>query len=388
MVHPLHIRGARIWNGRKAVDRDLFTDGERFSAERHPNAQTVDLEGCTLYPGMVNAHDHLELNHYPRSKFREVHDNAHQWGDDMNTRLNEEPYCSLRAYPLEDRCFIGGLKNLLCGATTVIHHNPPHRCLFRHDFPVWVYRHYGWAHSLHFSSAQEIRDSFRRTPADGLWFIHLAEGTDSVAASEYQRLKALGCISPKTVLIHGVGLTTADIADAASRVRALVICPTTNRYLLNAIANIKAWVDAGGKYAIGSDSRLTSASDLTQEFLAAKHELYGQGLIDDRGLEPNLLAAKPFMPGSAADFFIPTNPGWNRKSTALVVKGGIPQIGDPSVMRKFTHIRTVEAQLDGKPKAIHRSLAQRVHHCRLKESGLEVGALPKGKWFSFIWQRA
>ncbi len=388
MVQPLHIRGAHIRNGKQEVAQELFTDGERFSAERHPNALTVDLEGSTLYPGLVNAHDHLELNHYPRSKFRETYDNARQWGEDMNARLNEEPYRSLRAYPLEDRCFIGGLKNLLCGATTVIHHNPPHKCLFRPDFPVRVYKNYGWAHSLRFSTEQEIRDSFQRTPPDGLWFIHLAEGTDSVAASEYQRLKALGCISPKTVLIHGVGLTQEDIGDAAPRVRALAICPTTNRYLLNAVANIKAWVDAGGKYAIGSDSRLTSAGDLTHEFPSLIDELDKQGIMDDRGLETNLFTTDPFAPGAAADFFIPGHPGWNRKFTALVVKGGLPQIGDPAIMRKFTHIQTVEAQLDGKLKAIQRSLARRIHQCGLKETGLEVEAPPKGKWFSFIRQQA
>src|SRR5512145_962131 len=60
----------------------------------------LDLGGQTVFPGLINAHDHLELNHYPRSKFRTVYDNAHQWGEDMNARLDSEPYKSLRAYPL------------------------------------------------------------------------------------------------------------------------------------------------------------------------------------------------------------------------------------------------------------------------------------------------
>src|SRR5207237_10820947 len=36
----------------------------------------VDLDGAFVLPGLVNAHDHLELNHYGRLKFRETHENA------------------------------------------------------------------------------------------------------------------------------------------------------------------------------------------------------------------------------------------------------------------------------------------------------------------------
>ncbi|HVU13587.1 MAG TPA: hypothetical protein VHD90_20045, partial [Phototrophicaceae bacterium] len=139
---PLYIQNAAIYNGKleNSFDqRDLFTT-DIVVAECPKDALTVDLSGYTIFPGLVNAHDHLELNHYPRTKFRERYDNASQWSADVNARLNESPFKELRAYPLEDRCFIGGLKNLLCGATTVAHHNPPHKYLFRTDFPVRVLR--------------------------------------------------------------------------------------------------------------------------------------------------------------------------------------------------------------------------------------------------------
>src|SRR5690606_9331213 len=143
MTVNLHIKNARIWDGSQTVERDLYTAKGRIVAQPASDALVVDLEGYTIFPGLINAHDHLELNHYPRSKFRDRYDNAHQWGEDMNARLDTEPYKSLRAYPLWDRLFIGGLKNLLCGATTVAHHNPPHKELWRKDFPVRVLRKYG-----------------------------------------------------------------------------------------------------------------------------------------------------------------------------------------------------------------------------------------------------
>jgi cytosine/adenosine deaminase-related metal-dependent hydrolase len=377
------IRNAQIWDGQQTIQRDLYTAGGRIVNQPASGARVVDLDGYTIFPGLINAHDHLELNHYPRSKFRAVYDNAHQWGEDMNARLDTEPYKSLRAYPLKDRLFIGGLKNLLCGATTVAHHGPPHKPLFARDFPVRVLKQYGWAHSLHFNTEQEIIASYRKTPQDWPWFIHLAEGTDAVAASEYRRLKALGCVGPNTVIVHGVGLTEADIADATSRIRGLVWCPTTNHYLLGQTAPVDQW---GQKAVLGSDSRLTAAGDWLDELRGGS----AAGLLHDPDHWPMLLtraasvlglsAAGHLKPGARADWWIGGS-SWTRDQVALIVQGGSPRIGDPRIMAKFPQVPTVAATLDGAPKAIHIDLARRIHHCTLKEPGLTVDALPKKRFW-------
>ncbi|MCA0453497.1 MAG: hypothetical protein LCI00_05945 [Chloroflexi bacterium] len=415
MVRPLHIRGAHIWDGSKTVQRDLYTNGDRISAVPVADAQVIDLDGYTIFPGLINAHDHLELNHYPRSKFRERYDNAHQWGEDMNARLNDEPYKSLRAYPLWDKLFIGGLKNLLCGATTVAHHNPPHKELWRKDFPVRVLKQYGWSHSLHFSTDEEVVRSYRSTPKDWPWFIHLAEGTDDVAAGEYQRLKALGCIGVNTVIIHGVGLDSVDVVKAqvdavgtyntghGSQIP-VVWCPTTNIFLLDKTGHARMGWNTG--IFLGSDSRLTADGDLLDELKFAS-EYYGKGQLTFTGYEialsmvttPNLRwhhvlknAVAPLRAVEYADFVIindienPSKKLCNsrRADLALVVKGGVPQIGDPELMARFTGTRTVDATLDGKPKAIHIELAKRIHANSLKEAGLEVDVVPKRKLFQFI----
>lgn len=384
MVQPLHIKNAHIWDGNETVQRDLYTTDVVVDTPAN-GALTVDLDGYTIFPGLINAHDHLELNHYPRSKFRDKYDNAHQWGEDMNARLDTEPYKSLRAYPLWDKLFIGGLKNLLCGATTVAHHNPPHKELWRKDFPVRVLRKYGWAHSLHFSTDAEIVESYRSTPKDVPWFIHLAEGTDDVAAGEYQRLKALGCIDRNTVIVHGVGLDEYDTV-----IKGIVWCPSTNQYLLDNTIDAY-WIATGYcvPVAIGNDSRLTADGDLLDELRAASQLI---GAVWSIG----------FVTWSAGDVLNAPKTGLldvnffadyvaiehadddgeklctsRRADLALVVKGGVPQIGDPDVMAKFPHIQTVAATLDGKPKRIQLDLARRIHQNKLKEPGLDVEMLPK-----------
>ena len=67
----------------------------------------VDVDGAFVLPGLVNAHDHLELNHYGRLKFRDSYENASQWIDDMRPRLREDPVIlEGRAEPTADRAAI------------------------------------------------------------------------------------------------------------------------------------------------------------------------------------------------------------------------------------------------------------------------------------------
>src|SRR3954447_27047566 len=87
--------------------------------------RVVDLNGAIVFPGLINAHDHLELNHYGRLKFRDRYVNVSAWVDDMRPRLKSDGGIRAgRSHALRHRLFIGGLKNLLSGVTTVAHHNP------------------------------------------------------------------------------------------------------------------------------------------------------------------------------------------------------------------------------------------------------------------------
>src|SRR5579872_5335260 len=96
-----------------------------IGAEPKSGDHVVDMNGSFVFPGLINAHDHLELNHYGPLKRRERYANATDWIDDLSPALkDDETIRRNAAYPLGDRLFIGGLKNILAGVTTVAHHNP------------------------------------------------------------------------------------------------------------------------------------------------------------------------------------------------------------------------------------------------------------------------
>src|SRR5262245_29324729 len=46
----------------------------------------VDLRGDRLLPGLINAHDHLHLNVYPRLRYRSRYVNASEWIRDIDAR--------------------------------------------------------------------------------------------------------------------------------------------------------------------------------------------------------------------------------------------------------------------------------------------------------------
>lgn len=266
----------------------------------------LDLEGRAVYPGLINAHDHLELNHYPRTKFRPVYENAHQWGLDFTPRLDDEPFRSLRRVPLAEQCRIGGLKNLRSGVTTVAHHNPLHRPL-RRNFVVRVVQRYGWAHSLYFE--EDIPRTYRQTPKDAPWMIHLAEGTDDVAAGELSRLDTMGCLQPNTVLIHGVGLSDSDRRRVLEAGSGLVWCPSTNIFLLGKTGDVREFA-AAHRLALGTDSLLTADGDMLDELRCAAQtgqlspeQLFRAVTVDAACLLrlPNVGA---LLPGYLPDFFV------------------------------------------------------------------------------------
>jgi len=230
--------------------------------------KVLDLDGSTIYPGLVNAHDHLELNHYPRTKFREVYVNAAQWSADFTPKLTHEPFRTLRQMPLDRQCQIGGDKNARAGVTTVAHHNPLHRPLRHRKFPVRVVNRYGWSHSFAFETDSSLQSSYQYTPRDAPWCIHLAEGTDLDAAAEFTRLVTLGLLQSNTVLIHGVGLSEVDRHRLIAIGAGLVWCPSSNYFLLGKTAEV-ALIAGAHRLALGSDSRLTADGDLLDELRAA-----------------------------------------------------------------------------------------------------------------------
>jgi cytosine/adenosine deaminase-related metal-dependent hydrolase len=92
----------------------------------------LDLDGHVVLPGLINSHDHLEFNLFPRLG-RGVYPNATEWARDIY-HPERSPIREQLQVPKPVRLAWGGLKNLLSGVTTVCHHNPYERKIFGAGF--------------------------------------------------------------------------------------------------------------------------------------------------------------------------------------------------------------------------------------------------------------
>jgi len=359
----------------------------------------LDLGGAFVLPGLINAHDHLELNHFGRLKWRERYANATQWIDDLRPviRANSDVRRAL-AHPLADRLFIGGLKNLLSGVTTVAHHNPLYRGIAR-NVPVRVVKRFGWAHSLTMEgepvgangeAAGQVKREFRRTPERYPFMLHAAEGVDAAAAAEIDRLQALGCLGTNTVLVHGVALTADRWRSVLESGTSLVWCPQSNEFLFGRTAPMRELIDAAPaarqRICLATDSRVTGSRDLLDEmrFAATVAALDDGELLDMVTRAPASvlrLGGGRLAAGSPADLIVvppaTAAPGsallaTRRSELDLVVIDGRPAIGAPRFDQAFSarRIRTANIVVDGAKRIADVRLAARIRGCAIQEPGV------------------
>jgi cytosine/adenosine deaminase-related metal-dependent hydrolase len=349
---------------------------------RHDDV-VVDLEGDRLLPGLINAHEHLQFNHFNRTRFRERYENVAEWIADITLRRDDDE--GLRAavsLPLRDRLFAGAIKNLLSGATTVAHHDAFQDLFVDGGFPVRVLRASGWTHSLALSGDAAVRQSHLDTPRDWPWFVHAGEGVDAAAAAEFLRLRELGCIAGNTLLVHGAGFDRAlqrQLIDAGA---AVVWCPSSNLFLFGRTLDPALLFDAG-RLALGSDSRISGARDLLDELRIARGFLPGCDSrlemlvtrgnarllrLDDRGvLVRGALADLVVIPAgqSLADT--------SRSQLRMVMVAGRMRFGDGHCAARLSQYAACSpVELDGVDKVLDRALVEELSRAAWLEPGLRL----------------
>lgn len=350
-----------------------------------PGDAVVDLQGDRLLPGLINAHDHLQLNslRYPQTGTRYRH--VREWMADINARRQTDPeFESSIAAARDERLLIGGLKNLLSGVTTVAHHDPLYPFLSNALFPTGVVGRFGWSHSLYVDGEAAVLEACRATPAEWPWIIHAAEGVDDEASQEFERLDALGCLRPNTLLVHGVALDQGQRSRLVRAASGLIWCPSSNLRLFGKTAQIAGLIEHG-RVALGTDSRISGGRDLLEELrLAAR-----VGELDDRTLQAlvtrdnarllRLADRGELRVGARADLLVlPAESrlaAVNRADVRLVLIDGTVRYGDEKYARRLAEPSQWAAiVVDGTEKILERRAAEMIGRARVTEPGVEIAA--------------
>ena len=220
----------------------------------------IDLSGYLVMPGFINAHDHLQFALYPRLA-DPPYRNYIDWGADIHNKF-PDVISKYRTVPQDVRLWWGGIRNLLCGATTVSHHDPLWPELQREDFPVRLPSDTGGAILWHWAAISAARVQLRLKGARSLC-MHVKESTNNRAMKLFG-LDRLGLLDTSAVLVHGLAINAEGVALMRARRASLIVCPSSNNFLFEELPDM-ALLGTIDDVALGNDSPLTAEGDLLDE---------------------------------------------------------------------------------------------------------------------------
>ena len=268
------LKGLHLGNEPSPVD--LLIRGMHLEAIYPAGAAPVleepsfDLHGCIAWPGLINAHDHLEFNCYPPLR-SQPYQNYLDWSADLHQSF-PDVIRRVEAIPKAARINYGILKNLLNGITTVIDHSEaPASSTLLHIKDNFRYlhslrRHKGWKTKLLSPSKQG--QSF---------MVHLHEGYGPAVESDLRRLRRWNIHKHLVIGVHGISLDPAE----ASYLQGLIWCPGSNDFLYGKSAPVdELWGQI--PLLMGTDSTLSGPWQLAEHIAAARrHSTLRDGQLLD-----------------------------------------------------------------------------------------------------------
>jgi cytosine/adenosine deaminase-related metal-dependent hydrolase len=237
----------------------VVTDGLSPSALKREHTY-IDLDGFLVLPGFINAHDHLQFSLFPKLA-NPPYRNYVEWGEDIHLTF-PDVIAKHKSVSKDVRLWWGGIRNLLCGVTTVCHHDAQWPELQKEEFPVKVMKTFGWAHSL--TLGGDILKARSATPPGSVFIVHACEGIDDRSREELFELDRLGLLDADTVLVHGLAIDDSDIALIQQRHTSLIVCPSSNQLLFEYLPKVTT-LKTIENICVGSDSPLTATGDLLDE---------------------------------------------------------------------------------------------------------------------------
>jgi 5-methylthioadenosine/S-adenosylhomocysteine deaminase len=306
--------------------------------------------GGTIYPGLIDLHNHLSYDALTLWQVPKLYTNRDQWGDHPDYRkLISGPMTVLGKTPdyveavvryVECKCLLGGVTTAQGVA------------LFSNQGITRYYR--GVVRNVEETGEDDLPDAatkisdveaedaekfLERLEDSSCLLLHLSEGTDDRARQRFLDLRLANgtwAITPSLAGIHCVGLEPEDFGVLAENGGAMVWSPLSNLLLYGQTAHVRAAKEAGVRIALGSDWSPSGSKSLLGELKVARivADEQGIGVSDREILAMATREAAEILKWDAALGSIEAG----KRADLLVVYGrsaepyaGLLQAGEPSI---------------------------------------------------------
>jgi 5-methylthioadenosine/S-adenosylhomocysteine deaminase len=261
----------QVVRGRIAVLHDMIQAVlEPGQEPATPPALILDLENRVVFPGLINAHDHLIDSFWPP-----VGNGPYASWEIWEAELKQsEQFRAMQHLSVADLYALGMYRNLLSGVTLIVDHFPAEvNGPFRGKPHVSLLEHFFLAHSPTAGShdwGRNIEEEFRQARGVLPFLLHAAEGFSPQVREDIELLNRLGVLADNTVLITGVGLQEADVELIAAKHVSLIWCPVASQHLYHHQPPIRALRQQGVRLAIGTNSAVSGSVNLFEDLRCAR----------------------------------------------------------------------------------------------------------------------
>lgn len=388
--------------------RYVLIDQGKISAittERPEKLLVVDTRGIIL-PGLIDLHDHISYNYFPRfsdtifkgraTRFA----NRYEWQRDaayLKFRQWRNDSLAWREIGMQAFAAYGEIRELV-GGTTAVASRDPRASGWETALVRNLYGRVAWNGSSSRIGYQVFfldRHKLRQEPplfepgefatasirASDVCILHLCEGRrdDPDTQKEFEVFAEWARNNPaqarKLILVHLVGLTEAQFKTLATLgITRAVWSPYSNMVLYGETMDVYAALDAGFTISLGTDWYPTGTDSLFDEFRYAYHLIRKghkglQGISSDKLLA--MLLANPTImlgpemtlgtirEGAPADLVVIPNTGKGLMDSILeadvdtiqlVTIAGVPHYGEIGLMARLVD-RVYPSPVSGRPWA-------------------------------------
>jgi len=347
LLENIHILGQRDYSSVIRIT-DGFIENISRSDEKYiaaVNDLTIRFKNAVAFPGLINSHDHLEFNLFPKLG-RKIYRDYIEWGDDIH-QTHKSLIGKIQKIPYGLRYLYGLYKNLITGVTTVVHHG--NGDAFQFDNLPDVHINYNYLHSTRLQNKWKLK--LNLLPEGSPFLIHTGEGTNEESSGEVTDLLKWNLFRRDLIGIHGISLNETQ----SKKFKAIVWCPDSNLFLYNKtadISNIKKYTDI----LFGTDSNVSSDWNIWNHIRLAKKLAYLNDieLFESLTLTPaktwNLGTKGKLNKGGTADIVVTRRKSRNDFESfyainpddiLLIVKNGKPVFIDEELSINHSQLNTI-----------------------------------------------